>query len=97
MVFGIPMKLVWLMCQSETCNRIWVGKHLSDIFFIKNGLKQRESLSPLCLNFALEYAIRKVLAIQEGLNGTHQLLVYADDVHVLGGSICTIKKTQQLY
>jgi hypothetical protein len=62
--------VVWLinMCQSETCNRIWVGKHMSNMFCIKNGLKQGESLSPMCLNFALEYSIRKVLANQEGLN-----------------------------
>jgi hypothetical protein len=35
---------------------------------------------PLLLNFALEYGIKRVQVIQDGLkwNGAHQLLVYAD-------------------
>jgi hypothetical protein len=27
-----------------------------------------------------------------GLNGTHQLLAYADDVNILGGSVYTVKE-----
>jgi hypothetical protein len=40
--FGIPIKMVrlLLMCLNETYSRVLVGKHLSDMFPIRNGLKQ---------------------------------------------------------
>jgi hypothetical protein len=85
------------MCLNETCSRVAVGKYFSDRFAIKNGLKQGDALSPLLLNFSLEYAIRRVQANQEGLtlNGTHQSLIYADDFNILGASIHTIKQSTE--
>ena len=60
--FDIPMKLVGLMkmCLAETYSRFLVGKNLSDMFPIRNGLKQGVALSPLPFNFVLEYAIMRV-------------------------------------
>jgi len=82
------------MCLTETCSRFRLGKNLSDRFPIRNGLKEGDALSPLLFNFALEWVIRRVQVNQDGLklNGTHQLLAYADDVNILGGSIRAVKK-----
>ena len=51
----------------------------------------------MLFNFALEYDIRRVQVNQGGLklNGTHQLLAYADDVNILGRSVDTVKKNAE--
>ena len=94
--FGIPTKRVRQikMCLNETYSTVWVGKHLSNMFPARSGLKQGDGLKPVLFNFALEYAIKRVQVIQDGLklNGTHQLLVYAVDINILEGSVRTIEK-----
>ena len=96
--FVVSKKIVNLIkiCLTETYIRVRVGKILSDMFSFRNGLKQGDALSSLFFNFALEYAIMRVQVNQDRLklNGTHQLLAYADDVNILAGSIDKVKKMQ---
>jgi sorting nexin-29 len=57
-------------------------------------LKQGHALSPLLFNFALEWAIRRVQVNQNcvKINGTQQLVAYAGDVNILGGSTRAVKE-----
>jgi len=86
------------MFLNETCGKVQVGKHLSDIFPTRNSLKQGDALLLLLFSFTFEIAIGRVQVNQDGLklSGTCQLLVYADDVDIMGGSIHAVEKTQKL-
>jgi hypothetical protein len=73
------------MCLSETYSTVRIGKYQSHKFPTENGLKQGDALSPLLFNLALEQTIMRAQQKLEGLklNGTHQLLAYADDVNIM--------------
>jgi len=60
-------------------------------------LKQGDALLPFLFNFVVDFTIWRVQVNQGGLilNGTHQVLVYADDVNIVGRSIHTIKKNTE--
>jgi hypothetical protein len=70
---------------------------LSDTFPIQNDLKQGDSSYPIFFSFSLGYAIRKVQdnPVELKLIGTHQLLVYTDDVNLLGDNTDTVKKNRK--
>ena len=85
------------MCLNEAYSRVREGKHFSDVFPDRNGLKEGDALSPLLFNVALEYAFKRV----SGKSGWLEIkwytstLVYADDVNVLGGSVHTTKENAE--
>jgi hypothetical protein len=94
--FGIFIKREELIktCLNESYSRVWVGKHLSDMFSVKNALKQGDAISLLFFNFASDCAMRRVQVNRYGLklNDAQQLLVYSDYINIFGGNVRTPNK-----
>jgi hypothetical protein len=87
-----PVRLI-KMCLNETHNKVRNGKHLSDKFPIQNGLKQGDALSPLLFTFTLECPGKPSTT---KIKGASQLLVYTDDVNLLGDNIDTIDASKEV-
>jgi hypothetical protein len=79
---GIPVSLGSLIKISlnETYSKVCVGRSLSDAVPFQNGLKKRECF--IATAFQLCFRICRQEGLQ--LNASHQLLVHADDVIMLG-------------
>jgi hypothetical protein len=60
-------------------------------------LKQGDAITLLFIIFAIQCALGRVQVIQDGskLNDTHQLLIYADNINIFGGSLHTTKKNAE--
>ena len=54
------------MCLNETYSTVWIGKNLSDMFPVRNGLKQGDALLSLLFNFTVEYVDMRVQVNQDG-------------------------------
>jgi hypothetical protein len=90
--FGVSMKLIRLIkvCLNETYNKDFNVTY-------PEWSKARTCFITTAFKLSFEYAFRKVQENQVGLklNGTHQLLIYADDVNILGDNIDTTKKNKE--
>jgi hypothetical protein len=89
------MKLFRLikLCLNETYSKVHIDKYLPNRFPYQNGLQQGYAISSLLLNFALEYAIRRIRLAE--IEWDTLTAVYADDVNLLGDNTGTIKKTPE--
>ena len=90
---GIPEKIVNIMRNlyesSESCVR--VGQGQTDFFAVHSSVRQGDSLSPLLFNVVLEYVMRKVERVGNGIewNAGRRLRdpAYADDICLLADDL----------
>jgi hypothetical protein len=86
--FGIPDKVIRLTkatMENSTC-QVKTGTIMTDGFKVGTGVKQGDGLAPNFFNKAQEYVIRQ-LSVQATSTIFHksvQLIVYADDINIMG-------------
>ena len=74
------------MCLTETYSRVQVGKNLSDMFPVRNAFQ-------LCFGVCHQEGSGEPGWLE--IKWTHQLLAYADDVNILGGSVHTVEENAE--
>jgi hypothetical protein len=82
------------MCSTKSYIRVHVGRNLPEVLPIKEWFETRRC----SIAIAFQLCFRRVQVSQDGLklNGTYQLLVYADDVILLGGIVHTVKENAEV-
>jgi hypothetical protein len=80
------------MCVNETYGKIDISKY----FFLCEIIRKKKryfntTASQLC--YRIRHRKVQELEMKPKLNGTHQLLVYADDVNLLGDKTDKIMRT----
>jgi hypothetical protein len=81
-VLGIPQKLIRLIkiTMEGPRARVKIGSDLSDPFEVRNGVRQRDVLSPLLFSLTLEAAVRHLDMRSNISTKPKQLYAYADDI-----------------
>ena len=54
------------MFLTEMYSRVWIGKNLSDMFLVRNGLKKGDAALPLLFTIALEYSGTSIYRFSRG-------------------------------
>ena len=85
---GIPTKLIKLcrMTLAETCSAVRVAKNASNLFEVKKGFRQGNSLSCDLFNICLEMITRKSELRTNNssiLTKSIQLIGYVDDIDII--------------
>jgi hypothetical protein len=94
---SFPKKLVnpCRILNNEVYAIVKIGRHLSSEFKVNKGLRQGDAIPPLLFNVVLEIAIRRSQVETKGtlVDKCNQIMVYADDVVIMGRRIQDVKET----
>ena len=78
---------------TETYSRVRVGKHLSDVS-LQEWLEKRRCFNAIAFKLCFRICHYEGSGKPERLEikGTQQLLIFSDDVNIIGGSVNTMTK-----